>query len=155
MVRPHHLLGAVMSITEQARAELDRIGFGDEDTVVMMTILDMFFDQFDSGGAVSVVAPVLQRLIAGKPLSPLTGADDEWFKPMDDMDCFQNCRCGSVFKEKTENGDWFAYDIDGPDRSGTEHIKHRWARKQVVFPYSPGETVVCAPVIEVETKEPL
>jgi hypothetical protein len=45
----------------------------------MIAILEKFFDQWDSGGAVHAVAPILQRLIAGKPLSPLTGADDEWF----------------------------------------------------------------------------
>ncbi len=43
----------------------------------MIGILETFFDQWDSGGAVYAVAPILQRLIAGKPLSPLT-ADEVW-----------------------------------------------------------------------------
>jgi hypothetical protein len=68
-----------MSIVDQAKHELKLINFGDEDSAVMIAILEKFFDQWDSGGAVHAVAPILQRLIAGKPLSPLTGADDEWF----------------------------------------------------------------------------
>src|SRR5262245_43206133 len=114
-----------MSIIEQAKTELAAAKFGDDDSRVMIEILEKFFDQWDSGGAVAAVAPVLQRLIAGKPLGPLTGEDSEWFKPMDDIDCFQNVRCGSVFKEKLPNGDWFAYDIDKP-HGAEATVDHRW-----------------------------
>ena len=65
---------AVMSIVEQAKSELALINFGEEDTKVMIEILKKFFDQWDSGGAVHVVAPILQRCLAWTPLSPLTGS---------------------------------------------------------------------------------
>lgn len=68
-----------MSIIQNAKEELKRINFGEEDTAVMIEILEKFFGQWDSGGAVWAVAPILQRLIAGKCLTPLTGEADEWF----------------------------------------------------------------------------
>lgn len=33
-----------MSLMDHAKAELDAINFGEEDTVVMLTILETFFD---------------------------------------------------------------------------------------------------------------
>lgn len=102
-----------MSLIERAKAELDAINFGEEDTEVMIEILEKFFDQWDSGGAVSVVAPVLQRLIAGKPLSPITGADSEWFIHDAEGMYAQNKRCSTIFKA-TKDGP--AYDIDVPGR---------------------------------------
>jgi hypothetical protein len=91
-----------MSIRKQARYELARSNFGESGTKAMMQILDIFFEEFDSGGATFCAAPVLQKLIAGKPLSPLTGQDDEWFdvssasggNPM-----WQNIRCSTVFRD--------------------------------------------------------
>lgn len=122
-----------MSLIEHAKAELAAINFGDEDSAVMIEILERFFDQWDSGGAVSAVAPVLQRLIAGRPLSPLTGADDEWFDPLGDGNLWQNRRCGTVFKE----ADGRVYDIDTP------------GRPLITFPYWPERAEVREPVMVV------
>lgn len=123
-----------MSIIEQAKIELAAANFGDEDSRVMIEILEKFFDQWDSGGAVSCAAPVLQRLIAGKPLTPLTGADGEWFIHDADGMYAQNKRCGSIFKA-TKDGP--AYDID---------VR---GRPPITFPYWPGDATVFAPVFEV------
>lgn len=125
-----------MSIIERAEAELKAINFGKGDSMAMLEILRLFFKQWDSGGGVFVAAPVLQRLIAGKPLSPLTGADDEWIdrtemnsgKPM-----WQNIRCSTVFKDAEG-----AYDID---------VSGVW-RHPVTFPYSPEHAEVGDPVVE-------
>lgn len=123
-----------MSTVEQARYELALCNFGEEDSRVMVELLEKFFDQWDSGGAVSVAAPVLQRLITGKPLSPLTGADDEWVVHDCDDDCYaQNRRCSTVFKRR----DGSAYDI----QSGL--------RVPVTFPYNPEDATVRSPVVEV------
>jgi hypothetical protein len=128
-----------MSIIEQAKHELALVNFGDDDSRVMVEILEKFFDHWDSGGAVHAVAPVLQRLIAGKPLSPLTGHEDEWVIHDFDNDCYaQNKRCGSVFKRR----DGSAYTIDGP-KPGRTPIK---------FPYWPERAEVASPVIEVVTE---
>lgn len=121
-----------MSLIEHARAELTRINFGDEDTGVMLGILSLFFNQWDSGGAVSCVAPLVPRLLAGQPLSPLTGADDEWFIHDQADNCYaQNIRCGSVFKHR----DGTCVDIDAPD-----------PQAPISFPYDPATREVRPPV---------
>lgn len=120
-----------MSIRQQAEAELKRVNFGDEDSAVMLKILDLFLDQWDSGGAVSVAQDVLARLISGQPLSALTGADDEWFvHDFPDGVYAQNIRCGTVFK----NRDGSTYDV----ASGY--------RVPVTFPYDPTTRLVDPPV---------
>lgn len=140
-----------MSIIEQAKTELAAINFGADDSRVMIEILEKFFDQWDSGGAVHAVAPVLMRCIAGKPLSPLTGADAEWVDHGNDV--FQNKRCGTVFKERRRTGGWITYDIDGrrlPDgKFNPDH--HPWAQREISFPYWPDRAEVASPVVEIET----
>jgi hypothetical protein len=125
-----------VSLIEHAKAELKAINFGDDDSRVMIEILEKFFDQWDSGGAVWAAAPVLQRLIAGKPLSPLTGAEDEWFVHDCDGMYAQNIRCSSVFKS-TKDGP--AYNIDEP------------GRPPITFPYWPEKSDVGSPVVEIDT----
>ncbi len=125
-----------MSIIEQAKTELATVNFGEEDSRVMIEILEKFFDQWDSGGAVYAVAPVLQRLIAGKPLAPLTGDDSEWFVHDADGCYAQNKRCSTVFKS-TKDGP--AYDIDVP------------GRPPITFPYWPDCAEVGSPVVEIDT----
>jgi hypothetical protein len=126
-----------MSLIDHAKSELRRINFGDEDTAVMIEILERFFDQWDSGGAVHAVAPILQRLIAGKALTPLTGADDEWVEVSDGV--FQNIRCSSVFKDPRFHEGKLAYDIDAPA-----------PRAAIAFPYWPDRADVPSPTIDVD-----
>lgn len=125
-----------MSIREQAKTELAAVNFGDDDSRVMLEILDKFFDQWDSGGAVSVAANVLARLIKGQPLAPLTGEESEWFIHDTEGMYAQNLRCSSVFKA-TKDGP--AYDIDAPTRD------------PITFPYDPETRRVRMPVYEVAT----
>lgn len=125
-----------MSVRSQAKAELDRIKFGAEDTAVMPSILDLFFDRWDSGGAVWAVAPILQRCIAGKPLSPLTGEPDEWTECGDGV--FQNKRMSSVFKDPRFHDGKLAYDIDAPE-----------PRAAISFPYATDRAEVRSPVFEI------
>lgn len=126
-----------MSIISQAKVELKRINFGEQDSAAMVEILEKFFDRWDSGGAVYVVAPILQRLIAGKCLSPLTGEDDEWMDHGGGV--FQNKRVGSVFKDPRFHDGKLAYDIDnGADPRGA-----------ITFPYWPDRAEVSSPVVEI------
>lgn len=127
-----------MSIISQAKAEMDRIGFKGEDQKTMVEILEKFFDQWDSGGAVHAVAPILQRCIAGKPLSPLTGDADEWNEVGDGV--YQNNRMGSVFKDPRFHGGLLAYDIDAAE-----------PRAAITFPYLPAKADVASPVVTIET----
>lgn len=130
-----------MSIIEQAKTELRLINFGGEDGAVMIDLLERFLDQWDSGGAVWAVASVFQRLIAGKPLSPLTGDDDEWFDHGNGV--FQNLRASSVFKDPRFHDGKLAYDLDNP-AGRTEPIS---------FPYWQDRAEVRSPVIEIGTND--
>jgi hypothetical protein len=116
-----------MSIIEQAKSELQRANWDADDSRAMIEIMERFFAQWDSGGAVYAVAPVLQRLIAGKPITPLTGDDDEWFIHDCDGIYAQNIRCSTIFKA-TKDGP--AYDIDVP------------GRPPITFPYWPDRAEV-------------
>lgn len=128
-----------MGIIQSAMNELKRINFGDEDSAVMIDILKRFLEQWDSGGAVHAVAPIFQRLLAGKPISPLTGEADEWFDHGDGM--FQNIRAGSVFKDPRFHDGKLAYDLDNQEG----------ARVAITFPYWPLGSEIASPVIEIDT----
>jgi hypothetical protein len=129
-----------MSVTHQAQQEMARAGFSPEDIAAMRRILELFFASWDSGGAVSVMAPVLQRCIAGKCLTPLTGADDEWmdvsaYSAADGTGpIWQNVRCSTVFKDYDR-----CYDIDTP------------GRPTITFPYWPERADIPFPTIEIHT----
>lgn len=123
-----------MSTKEWAKQEMERANFDEGSKQTFSAILDMFFDEWDSGGAVHWAAPILQRLIAGQPLSPLTGEDDEWNEVGDGI--FQNRRDSSVFKQM-RLGVLEAYDIDTP------------GRPTITFPYFAERAAVPSPVIEI------
>jgi hypothetical protein len=133
--------GEEMSIIEQAKAELDVVNFGEDDTKVMLEILRKFFDQWDSGGAVSVAVPVLMRLLGGMPLSPLTGRDEEWHEVGHGV--WQNIRRSTVFKQLEPQPRWgrgglHPYDIENLDWDGN-------------FPYNPPTSLPPEPLMEIET----
>lgn len=135
-----------MSIIEHAKIELAAINFGEEDTAVMVELLEKFLDQWDSGGAVHAVAPIFVRLLSGQPLGPLTGADEEWFDPMGDGIMLQNKRCGSVFKDwrnangtlsdEAGRGELTIHDLNNAAWDGT-------------FPYDPSTRLPSSPVVEI------
>lgn len=132
-----------MSIIDNAKRELDLINFGDADTSAMLDILRRFFAHWDSGGAVWAVAPILQRCIAGKPLSPLTGDSHEWIEVAEQNGgpLYQNNRCSSVFRDPLRS-----YDIDLPPTDG------QWTA--ITFPYWPLGSDVKSPVVEVAGPDP-
>jgi hypothetical protein len=113
-----------MSIIDSAILEMKRANFENGDIETMRQILRLFFDQWDSGGAVWVMVPVLEKCLSGAPLSPLTGEDDEWMAGHREEGMSQNIRCGTVFKFSGFN-DGVPYDIDDRSWNGT-------------FPYMPG-----------------
>lgn len=130
-----------MSVCDQALDEMTRAGFEEKDKVAVLAIMETFFKHWDSGGACSVMIPVLNRLLCGKPLGPLTGSEEEWFDhgEMGDYKRMrQNKRCSSVFENTDQNGVVTYRDVDNP----------RW---DGAFPYDP-EAVPPNPVIEVETR---
>lgn len=135
-----------MSIVDSARYELKLAGFDQEEIDGLAEILDKFFDMYDSGGAVYFMAPILQKLIAGKPLSPIGTTEEEWFDHEDMFNHFpgvvqgwQNKRCGSVFRYRMEDGTFTYTDIDNPQG---RHV-------QITMPYDPENIEVSSPLVTI------
>lgn len=86
---------------------------------------------------------ILERLLRFKPITPLTGEDDEWIKVSDEMGqrCFQNKRCSSVFKTTDAQGNTIeVHDIDAiaySDNGGLTWFTSSNFRENVTFPYEP------------------
>ena len=100
-------------LVNYAKDELKRIGmidsgeaYNDLTTKAILDLIELFESQGHSGFSASYVINAFNRLARFKPLSPLTGEDDEW---NDIGDSIQNKRYSAVFKDK----DGTAYNIKG------------------------------------------
>jgi hypothetical protein len=137
------------NLISYAEDELNRIGMTedspDEMNVEMRKhILHMvkeFSEEGHSGFSGRYALNMLTKLLDFKPITPLTGADDEWNDVGEDY--WQNKRCSSVFKK----ADGTCYDIDGKvfwewyrDENGEEvktHYSGSGCSTPVTFPYTP------------------
>lgn len=137
-----------MELLEYAKSELNRIGKDKDGMQEMINedilqIIKIFVEQGHSGFSASYEINVLERLLRFKPLSQLTGEEDEW----NECSCgragirtFQNKRCSSVFKDVDSEGNIVrCEDIDGiivSDNGGITWFKSGRFRKGVTFPYA-------------------
>lgn len=125
-----------MEVLEYAKQELSRIPKDDTQTVIngnILEIIELLESQGPSGFSAQYLLSVLNRLCNQKPLTPLTGKQEEW------TEYGQNKRCSSVFKNK--NGD--VTDIDAiivSDNGGFTWFQSPRFRKKVTFPYLPPTT---------------
>lgn len=130
--------GKEMSLIEYAKNELARIGTDEDGMQEVMNrdileIIEKFSGQGHSGFSAGYALSVLDRLLRFKPISPLTGEDEEW-NEVSPRGEYQNKRCSSVFK----NADGAAYDIDAiivSDDGGITWLSSGRFRKEVTFPY--------------------
>jgi len=140
-----------MSLLSYAESELDLIGLTEEDEyngMMRKHILHMikeFADEGHSGFSAQYAIDILSKLLSFKPLTPLTGEDDEWcdVSEYSGTTTYQNKRCFSVFKE---GKDGEAYNIDGKvfwewykDEDGNAFKSYygcRDSRVPVTFPYT-------------------
>ena len=131
--------------------ELDRIGMTEDSPDEMnrsmrkhiLHMMQEFANEGHSGFSASYAINILTKLMDFKPLSPLTGEDDEWIKHDYGINelTYQNKRRSSVFKD----GDGECYDIDGKvfwewykDDDGHVSLSYyscRESRVPVTFPY--------------------
>ena len=142
-----------MALLDYAESELNLIGMtddGDMNGMMRKHLLHMvkeFADEGHSGFSASYALQCLQKLLKFKPLSPLTGADDEWVKHDYGVEpTYQNKRLSSVFKDADGN----AYNIDGkvfwewcmpyegrePQEPYKSYYTCRDSRVPVTFPYT-------------------
>ena len=143
------------NILSHAMDELDRIGMtedsDDEMNVAMrkhvLHMMQEFANEGHSGFSASYAISILTKLMDFKPLSPLTGEDDEWNNLVENYESvphWQNKRRSSVFK----NADGSCYDIDGKvfwewampyeegDKPHKSYYTNRDSRVPVTFPYT-------------------
>ena len=139
------------NLLSHAIDELNRIGMTedspDEMNVMMrkhiLHMMQEFADEGHSGFSASYAISILTKLLDFKPLTPLTGADDEWtdVRSYGPEPHWQNKRRSSIFKES----DGSCYDIDGKvfwewyrDEDGVPYKSYytcRESRVPVTFPY--------------------
>ena len=141
-----------MSFLDYAKSELDLIGMTEDSTDEMnlemrRCILEMvqtFGDQGHSGFSASYALGILKKLLNFEPITPITGADDEWVEVGEGV--FQNKRLSRVFKQ-ADRFDGQAYDINGKvfiehylDDNGEEYQSSYTGSESCVpitFPYTP------------------
>jgi hypothetical protein len=107
----------------------------------VMELMRTFAKQGHSGFSANWVRGIFQKLADYQPLSPLTGADDEWMDVSemgvggDGKPQWQNRRCYSVFKD----ADGTCYNNNGRvfrEPSGSCYTNSN-SRVPVTFPYTP------------------
>lgn len=130
------------NLIAHAERELGNAGLAGDDgydgmlVEAVMQHVKLFADQGHSGMSAPFTIGLLERLLRFEPLTPLTGADDEWC-PLDYAPDIvaQNVRCGRVFRR----ADGTAYDIEGRvfvDPDGDTYTGPG-SRVDIEFPYTP------------------
>lgn len=103
----------------------------------ILDVVELFSNQGHSGFSASYAIGMIQKLLNYEPITPLTGADDEWNRlDYNDETKYQNKRCSRVFKDSKGQ----AYDIEGKifsDDGGKSWYQSIDSRVYIEFPYRP------------------
>lgn len=122
---------------ELALAKMDESLYEDLLPKLVLELIETFANQGHTGMSAPITISLFTDLASYKPLTPLTGADDEWTDVGDGL--LQNIRASHVFKE---NGK--AYNITGrifQDPDGLTWTNFD-SRVPVTFPYMPKSEIV-------------
>ena len=139
-----------MSLMDHATNELRIAGYFDGDEVnkamadAVLKLVKLFAGEGHSGMSAPFCIGLFKTLASYEPLTPLTGADDEWNKVGKGV--YQNKRCSHVFQDASRF-DGQAYDIDAiifKEPDGACFTDSRSA-KPITFPYTPDRTYVKVP----------
>lgn len=128
---------------KHARRELEIAGLFSKDSAYggmlgasTVQLMKLFALQGHSGYSARLQTDLFEKVSRWEPLTPLTGADDEWVKHDYGHEVtYQNTRCSHVFKDADGN----AYDITGRvfrEPSGACYTSSD-SRVPVTFPYTP------------------
>lgn len=120
------------NITNFAEREFSFINEHPDIVFDVYHLLDVFASQHHSGSSAPFCINYFNKLGMFKPLTPLTGNDDEWTEVSESL--YQNKRYSSIFKTKNE-----VYDINGivfEDQNGIRFTSSK-CRVPVTFPYTP------------------
>lgn len=156
-----------MSLMSHTIEELNRLGMTEDATDEynksmrnhIIHMMQEFCNEGHSGFSAGYAVSILSKLMKYEPVTPLTGADDEWVDvaSFGTGDLYQNKRYSKIFKEG-KNGK--AYNIEGKvfwewatrpleeDEEGYPGLKKYKAyytskdsRVYVTFPYTPTEPI--------------
>lgn len=132
------------NLVKWAESELERIGGQDDELQQMMNkgvldIVELFAEQGHSGFSAPYAIGLIQRLLDWKPITALTGEEDEWAEPFksDTENTQQNKRCSAVFRKNNDNST--AYYIEGKvfsDDGGETWFTNRDSFVPIEFPYT-------------------
>lgn len=99
-----------MSVVEFAKSELERLVENNDEMQIIMNnniieVLEVLSKQGHTGFSINYLMGTLNRLVDFKPISPLTGEDDEWndVSEMCGSNTQQNKRCPAVFRNDNDN----------------------------------------------------
>ena len=118
---------------ELARIEHDEEGLQDRIDKNILDLMEVFVNQGHSNVSASYVLSIFNRLAHYRPLTPLTGEDNEWNEV--GHGCWQNKRYSAVFKGE----DGRAYNIEGKifsDDGGETWFTNINSRIYIDFPYA-------------------
>lgn len=130
-----------MSMCDFAESELQRAHLFDEEGdfyggltgTSVMELLNVLREQNHSGTSAMIVVNLFTCLAKGKPISPLTGEDDEWIEHPDEL--FQNKRCSAVFKKGKDGQAYYIYGKIFSDDGGETWYTNKDSRVYIEFPY--------------------
>ncbi len=115
----------------------------------VLSLLDVLSKQGHSGSSVYYLLELFDQLAKFKPLSPLTGKDDEWnnVSDMSEYKLWQNNRDSEVFKEADGKAYWISGRIfrdpdGGTYTSGDSHVpvEFPWTRPESEIVDVPADT---------------
>jgi len=96
-----------MGFVEYAKKEFKLLGelvdYGESIKSCMLEVLAILDKQEHSGASIGLFRFIFDRLVQFKPLTPLTGEDDEWVEV--ETGVWQNKRCPFIFKDKEKAWD--------------------------------------------------
>lgn len=126
-----------------AEEELERYGhtfYGEAMNRDVLEVIKVLSNQGHTNSSAQVVIALVKRLWSWKPLTPLTGEDNEW-NEISTEGLMQNRRYSSVFKNRKTG---IAYDIGGryfqePDEDISFSCKE--SHVDIEFPYMPKDKV--------------
>jgi hypothetical protein len=137
-----------MSLVDFARTELERAGlfkkgsdYGGMMGDAVLKMIETFAEEGHSGYSARMAVDLFEKLARFQPITPLTGADDEWTEVAEGL--WQNKRSPRVFKE----ADGVAYDSEGivfEEPNGSRYIGPG-SRVDITFPYVPETRIVARP----------
>lgn len=135
------------NLLDHARRELEIAGYFSDDSVyggmlgrAVLKMVEEFAAEGHSGMSARIALDVFAKVASFEPLTPLTGADEEWVDVTSqdgtqDGTLYQNVRCSHVFKD-----DKGAYDVDGRifrSKKDNCSFTNKDSRVPVTFPYTP------------------